>query len=263
MSFKVESNLVCSSTLKSYNKSYIKKTRRGKIRKVSNEIYVRNEILCGLNFCTLCYGKYSGISNQKVRNIIFPNFDIFNKYSDFILEDESLNHVVIPYSILDYLSETDRTVINKLRNKLRSQNELPIFKEIELTNENNLFDYNVNQYIRFPDTQFTETCLNHSISRFNFEDCAGNSIIKVAIWFINHLSKSNANIRFYILTENEEWIKKFTSNLPFDSKCFIVNPYEYINFVSNEYVNSGDKLPFKTSLVNDNSHRIPAARGIH
>ncbi|KAL5370002.1 putative mitotic control protein dis3 [Cryptosporidium parvum] len=253
MSFKVESNLVRSSTLKSYNKSYIKKTRRGKIRKVSNEIYVRNEILCGLNFCTLCYGKYSGISNQKARNIIFPNFDIFNKYSDFILEDESLNHVVIPYSILDYLNETDRTVINKLRNKLRNQNELPIFKEIELTSENNLFDYNVNQYIRFPDTQFTETCLNHSISRFNFEDCAGNSIIKVAIWFINHLSKSNINIRFYILTENEEWIKKFTSNLSFDSKCFIVNPYEYINFVSNEYVNSGDKLPFKTSLVNDNS----------
>ncbi|KAH8581828.1 mitotic control dis3 [Cryptosporidium sp. chipmunk genotype I] len=250
MSYQIENHFFHSNSLMSYNKSYIKKTRRGKIRKVSNEIYVRNKMLCGLNFCNLCYGDYSGISSSKVRNIIFPNFDIFNKYSDFILEEESLNHVIIPYSMLDYLNETNRTIINRLRNKFKNQNELPIFKEINLSNDNS-FDYNVNQYIRFPDTQFTETCLDKSINRFDLEDCAGNSLMKVAIWFFNHLSKCDTNMRFYVLAENEEWVKKFNSYLSFNSKFHIFNPYEYINYVSSEYVNCGEKLPYKISVEND------------
>lgn len=248
MNVKLENNIVYPSGLKTCNRSYIKKTRKGKIRKVSSEIYVRNEILCGINFCDSCYGNYSGTCNSKIRNIVFPNFDIFNNYDDFILEDESLNHVIIPYSMLDYLNETDRTFVSKLRNKFKNLNELPIFKEeLEQFNDKSI-EYNGNQYIRFPDTQFAETSIDQSIIKFNLEDCAGNSMIKVATWFLNHLSKYNSNIRFFILTESEEWVKKFTSHFSFDSKCFVLNPYEYVNCVSNEYINSGDKLPFKSSM---------------
>ncbi|OII71779.1 mitotic control protein [Cryptosporidium ubiquitum] len=250
MSANVENSIFNLSSLKSCNKSYIKKTRKGKIRKVSNEIYVRNEILCGVNFCDLCYGSYPDVCKSKTRNIIFPNFDILNNYDDFILEDESLSHVIIPYSMLEYLNETDRMFINKLRNKIKNLKELPILREeLELFNENKSIDYYSNQYIRFPDTQFTETYIDESIVKFNLKDCAGNSIIKVATWFINHLSKCDTNIRFFILTESEEWIKKFNSHFSFVSKCLILSPYEYVNYVSNEYINSGDKLPFKKSLI--------------
>lgn len=252
MSNVPKSNIFHPNILKSYNKSFIKKTRRGKIRKVSNEIYVRSQVLCGINFCKMCYGNYTRTCNSKVRNIVFPNFDIYNKYGDFILDDESLNYLIIPYSMLDYLNEMDRTFVNKLRNKLKCMNELPIFnEELEQYNNNISIDYDANQYIRFPDTQFIETYMDSSTNKFNLEDCAGNSIINTVIWFIKHLSNCDANVHYYIMSENEEWVKKFTSNLSFSSKCSIVSPYEYINCVSSEYENSGDKLPSKISLISD------------
>ncbi|KAJ1609332.1 putative mitotic control protein dis3 [Cryptosporidium canis] len=248
-------SIIHSNILRSYNKSFIKKTRRGKIRKVSSEIYVRNDFLCGINFCKACYGNSSAKYSSNIRNIVFPNLDVYNKYGDFILEDESLNHVIIPFSMLDYLNEMDRTFINKFRNKLKGMSELPISKEeLEQLEGSLSIDFDTNQYIRFPDTQFTETCIDCSANKSDLEYCAGNSIINTLIWLTKHLADCDTNIRFYILSENEKWVKYFNSRIPFSSKCSVVDPYEFTNCVSNEYKNSGDKLPPKGSILNENQY---------
>ncbi|KAF7457920.1 Exosome complex exonuclease RRP44 [Cryptosporidium felis] len=238
--------------LNSYTKTIIKKTKRGKIRKISNEVYTRSNILCGISFCTDCYGTTLSSMELKNRNVVFPNFDILIHYSDFILEDESLNHVIIPYSTMNYLSEYGKLFMIKLKNKLKDSQkyEFPLINDCELNVSKKDEDaYLGNQFIRFPDTQFNETISKHLTERMNIEESTGYSLINTVTWYIKHLSKNrNANFRFYLLSEDLEWKKVFLSHLSSYSNCVIASPSEYVNLVLSDYKNAGEKLPLRDSI---------------
>ncbi|KAH7648851.1 hypothetical protein FG379_002321 [Cryptosporidium bovis] len=236
-----------------YIKYVNKKTKRGKIRKVSKEVYLRNRILCGVGSCKVCYGNhiidcFSSGKNGRI-NLIFPNYDIVSKYSDFILEDESINYLIIPNSVIEYLSEINKQFIVKLKSKLKSQQltELPLyFEESVGTFPAHIRNFNTggNKYVQFLDTHCKDIQSFSLVESRSIEEIFGMSLTNTLNWYLNHFSScKNVNIFFYVLTCNEEWSNKFSSVLSNHSNCFVLSPYDFANEVSAEYYNSGERLP--------------------
>ncbi|KAH8741010.1 mitotic control protein dis3 [Cryptosporidium ryanae] len=239
--------------LEYYIKYSNKKTKRGKIRKISKEVYLRNRTLCGIGLCKACYGPHiveELASNTSIRiNLVFPNYDIISKYADFILEDESINYLIIPNSVIEYLNEINKQFVVKLKNKLKSHqlSELPLyFEESRGTFPTRVRNFNVseNKYVQFLDTQCKDIQSLNLVESRTIEEMFGMSVTNTFNWYLKHFSNyKNNNIFFYLLTYDKELTNKLNNFLSPHSNFFVLNPYDFVKEVSTEDSKFGEKLP--------------------
>eukprot|EP00835_Amoeboradix_gromovi_P003760 NODE_261_length_12589_cov_0.423139.p2 type:complete len:730 gc:universal NODE_261_length_12589_cov_0.423139:9689-11878(+) len=78
---------------------FIKSKRTNRVGKVVREIYLREDIACGIASCPTCKQDFGGIGN----NIIILSAKVIEKQID-ALESEFMNNMIIPMSQLDLLS---------------------------------------------------------------------------------------------------------------------------------------------------------------
>ncbi|KAL7067740.1 putative exosome complex exonuclease RRP44 [Cryptosporidium serpentis] len=255
-----------------YISSFIKKTRRGKVRKIVRELYYRYKMNCGLFGCKLCYLNLDKGDIWSPSYVVFPFSDVLLKHPDFFLQDESLTSVVLTYSVLENVGVIKRPLLNTLKNLVKNTNRglnCVVFKDenekvmesmeidignINVTNFLNNEEYLTNpvntnekherQYIAFPDSFFVETL---STDYFGTEKTA-RSLIKTIEWYLKHFKEASAqDTKLYLLCEDEEWFELFLNNFGNVDTCKVLSPYSFSELVSSKFPLAGEKLSIPNS----------------
>lgn len=168
-------------------KSSTRKTRRGNVIKTVKEHYLRSDISCGLNSCSICKNSISikqiNASNIKFlvpdENTLFNNIDLF--------EHKSITHVILLQSVLDALSSTSIHIYNRVRVLAAD-----VSKSFYVFSN----EFHCDTFIPF----------NRTISnRVNL------SIIKAVEWYSLHLNKLSNNSSILIISTNQDLITEATS----------------------------------------------------
>ncbi len=89
--------------------SFLRKTRRGHVLKITHELYLRTDITCGSNACQQCTIDQSTILDKQINNAnnLVPNghyllidTNIVLQQVD-LLEDPLFTNVIVPQIVLD------------------------------------------------------------------------------------------------------------------------------------------------------------------
>jgi len=94
--------------------SFLRKTRRGHVLKITHELYLRTDITCGSNACQQCTIDQSTILDKQINNAnnLVPNghyllidTNIVLQQVD-LLEDPLFTNVIVPQIVLDEVRKT-------------------------------------------------------------------------------------------------------------------------------------------------------------
>nr|CEL66814.1 TPA: DIS3-like exonuclease 1, related [Neospora caninum Liverpool] len=84
--------------------TFLKATRRGKIQKVVREIYLRDDLPCGIAGCCLCYDPSDEAERKGLLNIderiLLLDATVAVRHVDFLQEDPSVNNCLLLSSVL-------------------------------------------------------------------------------------------------------------------------------------------------------------------
>ncbi|KAH7850041.1 hypothetical protein Vadar_026946 [Vaccinium darrowii] len=95
------------------NKSFVRKTRQGKVVKVVREHYLRDDIYCGAPFCKVCDSSAARLSSTASTILIVDTNVVLNQID--LLENEAIDDVVILSVVLDEVKNKNLGVYNRLR----------------------------------------------------------------------------------------------------------------------------------------------------
>ena len=96
------------------SKTFVRKTRSGAIQRITREHYLRDDLSCGVQSCSLCKQQEAVLDSQiespsslcVTPHLLLPDTNIILHQIDF-LEDPSIKNVLIPQVALQV-----RTCIN-------------------------------------------------------------------------------------------------------------------------------------------------------
>ncbi|GER30065.1 ribonuclease 2 family protein [Striga asiatica] len=104
------------------SKSFVKKTKQGKVVKVVREHYLRDDIYCGVPFCKVCDVGAARLSSTTSTIIIVDTNVVLHQID--LLENPAMNDVVVLSIVLEEVKNRNLAVYNRLRalcsNPLRS-----------------------------------------------------------------------------------------------------------------------------------------------
>ncbi|KAL3677411.1 hypothetical protein R1sor_027359 [Riccia sorocarpa] len=95
------------------SKSFVKKTRHGKVLKVVREHYLRDDIACGTISCTLCDNSKACLSSSPGQITIFDTNVALHQID--LLENAAVSNVVVLSLVLDEVKNKNISVYNRLR----------------------------------------------------------------------------------------------------------------------------------------------------
>lgn len=95
------------------NKSFVRKTRQGKVVKVVREHYLRDDIYCGAPSCQVCDTKDARLSSS-VSNVLILDTNVVLNQID-LLENPAMNNVVLLSVVLEEAKNKNLSVYNRLR----------------------------------------------------------------------------------------------------------------------------------------------------
>ena len=112
------------------SKTFVKKTRKGNVLKVTREHYLRDDVGCGVNGCILCRMKSTDVildsspaSNSKrcpFPHYILPDTNIILRQIDF-LEDPVIENVIILQIVLQEVKHQNPGIYKRLRDIIASK----------------------------------------------------------------------------------------------------------------------------------------------
>ncbi|KAL1817405.1 hypothetical protein DCAR_0521835 [Daucus carota subsp. sativus] len=95
------------------NKSFVRKTRQGKVVKVVREHYLRDDIYCGAPSCQVCDTKDARLSSSIPSVLVLDTNVVLNQID--LLENPAINNVVVLSVVLDEAKNKNLSVYNRLR----------------------------------------------------------------------------------------------------------------------------------------------------
>eukprot|EP00249_Psilotum_nudum_P021681 c28202_g1_i1 orf=199-3033(+) len=95
------------------SKSFVKKTRQGRVVKVVREHYLRDDIYCGALCCSVC-DRETACLNPPSAQILVVDTNVVLHQID-LLENTAINDVVILSVVLDEVKNRNMSVYNRLR----------------------------------------------------------------------------------------------------------------------------------------------------
>lgn len=171
------------------------------------EVYLRNDISCGVERCNICENKNKKKYLDPERNILILDINTIVKYIDFLYEC-SVDNILIPLTIYDHV----RTFNKILHKKLHE-----LCYETDDSNPSSSKRYSVfaNKFCKF-----TYVDDNADLSTKQVQE-----IIKIVIWIKQH----NANLKLIVVSNN-----KFLKDdcLKNGISCFTL--YEYVKGLRRE-----------------------------
>ncbi|SBS85010.1 exosome complex exonuclease RRP44, putative (DIS3) [Plasmodium ovale curtisi] len=150
-----------------------------RITKIVREIYLRNDISCGIEKCNVCENKKKKFLDGE-RDILILDLNTIIKYIDFLYEC-NIDNVLIPLTIYDKIRTFNKILLNKVH-------ELCYETDENVPNGRKRYSVFVNKFCRF-------TYVNH-----NVEEGLKHiqEIIKIVIWLKHH----NPNVNITIISTN-------------------------------------------------------------
>ncbi|GER29303.1 ribonuclease 2 family protein [Striga asiatica] len=95
------------------SKSFVKKTKQGKVVKVVREHYLRDDIYCGVPFCKVCDVAAARLSSTASTIIIVDTNVVLHQID--LLENPAMNDVVVLSVVLEEVKNRNLAVYNRLR----------------------------------------------------------------------------------------------------------------------------------------------------
>ncbi|CAM6111100.1 unnamed protein product [Calypogeia fissa] len=95
------------------NKSFVKKTRHGKVLKVVREHYLRDDIACGATFCPVC-DTSNALLTETSSQILVIDTNVALHQID-LLENVAISNVVVLSVVLEEVKNKNLSVYNRLR----------------------------------------------------------------------------------------------------------------------------------------------------
>ncbi|KAL5557363.1 hypothetical protein UlMin_039599 [Ulmus minor] len=96
-----------------HSKSFVKKTRGGKVTKVVREHYLRDDIYCGASICKVCDSKAARLSVSASPILILDTNVVLNQID--LLENQAIEDVVLLSIVLEEVKNKNLAVYNRVR----------------------------------------------------------------------------------------------------------------------------------------------------
>ncbi|CAJ1974555.1 unnamed protein product [Sphenostylis stenocarpa] len=96
-----------------HNKSFVKKTRAGKVMKQVREHYLRDDIYCGAPFCTVCDTSGARLSASPSTILIVDTNVVLNQID--LLENQAFDNIVVLSIVLEEVKNKNMAVYNRIR----------------------------------------------------------------------------------------------------------------------------------------------------
>jgi exosome complex exonuclease DIS3/RRP44 len=181
-------NLITFTPSRSDNKLHVsyKRTRRGKIRKHITEVYLRDDIPCGVHGCAACSEKDTISHTPTIdpnQHIIIFDAQTAISQTDFIISDVSVSNCLLCYSVLDSVQRVDRNKAEKLRELCKvSASAFPD-------------QPGSRRFFAFPNEFHRDTFTPLALNEKNQTERDFMACVKVAQWIGSH---SVANVRLVV-----------------------------------------------------------------
>ncbi|CAF4591574.1 unnamed protein product, partial [Rotaria sp. Silwood2] len=103
--------------------SFLRKTRRGHVLKITHELYLRTDITCGSNACQQCIVDQSTILDKHMKNgnnlvstghYLLVDTNIVLQQVD-VLEDSLFTNVIVPQVVLDEVRHKSLAIYKRIR----------------------------------------------------------------------------------------------------------------------------------------------------
>uniref|UniRef100_A0A3B0MFC3 Ribosomal RNA-processing protein 44 n=1 Tax=Theileria annulata TaxID=5874 RepID=A0A3B0MFC3_THEAN len=192
-------------------RSFWKVSGKSNLKRITREIYFRNDLGCGVNSCNACPNSLTQRKLNAELPIIILSFEIIN--NNFVVLEEFLKNCVIPVTVINEIRRRSLTQYNRLK-KLVKNSERTFYV---LSNEN------------LKDT-FVEELPGESVSERD-----QRAILQCAYWYSNHLP----NLQILFLTNGEDVVMDRPENLS------IINLHQLYDMFPNDYEGMLERLPPK------------------
>ncbi|XP_054809171.1 exosome complex exonuclease RRP44 homolog A [Prosopis cineraria] len=96
-----------------HNKSFVKKTKAGKVLKQVREHYLRDDIYCGAPFCKTCDTSAARLSGSASTVLVLDTNVVLNQID--LLENPAIDDVVILSIVLEEVKNKNMSVYNRIR----------------------------------------------------------------------------------------------------------------------------------------------------
>ncbi|KAI5418866.1 exosome complex exonuclease RRP44 homolog A isoform X2 [Lathyrus oleraceus] len=96
-----------------HNKSFVKKTKGGKVMKQVREHYLRDDIYCGAPSCTVCDSSGARLSSSASTILVVDTNVVLNQID--LLENSAIDDVVVLSIVLEEVKNKNMSVYNRLR----------------------------------------------------------------------------------------------------------------------------------------------------
>ncbi|KAJ4963256.1 hypothetical protein NE237_023195 [Protea cynaroides] len=95
------------------SKSFVRKTKQGKVIKVVREHYLRDDIYCGASICNVCDSSVARLSSSASKILIFDTNVVLNQID--LLENPAIDDVVVLSVVLEEVKNKNLSVYNRMR----------------------------------------------------------------------------------------------------------------------------------------------------
>ncbi|KAM6571898.1 hypothetical protein CsatA_015978 [Cannabis sativa] len=109
-----------------HTKSFVKKSRAGKITKVVREHYLRDDIYCGASDCKLCDSKDARLTASHASPILVIDTNVVLNQID-LLENPAIEDVVLLSIVLEEVKNKNLSIYNRLRALCNSSKKFFVF----------------------------------------------------------------------------------------------------------------------------------------
>ncbi|KAK7353532.1 hypothetical protein VNO80_18981 [Phaseolus coccineus] len=96
-----------------HNKSFVKKTRAGKVMKQVREHYLRDDIYCGAPFCTVCDTSGARLNASPSTILVVDTNVVLNQID--LLENQAFDNIVVLSIVLEEVKNKNMAVYNRIR----------------------------------------------------------------------------------------------------------------------------------------------------
>ncbi|EUD68681.1 hypothetical protein C922_01081 [Plasmodium inui San Antonio 1] len=217
-------------------KCFYKVSANQRITKIVREVYLRNDISCGVEKCNVCENKNKRKYLDPERNILILDINTIIKYIDFLYEC-SVDNILIPLTIYEHVRTFNKILHKKLH-------ELCYKTEGSNPSTNRRYSVFANKFCKF-----TYVDDNADLSTKQVQE-----IIKIVIWIKQH----NANLKLIVVSNNNFLKDDCLKN---GICCFSM--YEYVKRLRGESKNSDTlgainldtlKMYFEEDMLMDEKH---------
>jgi len=222
---------------------WLRRTRLNKVRKLVREVYLRDDIVPD--------------AFEGADSILVLDTNIALHQIDFIAEDECVNHVVVPYTVLQEVRNRHMGTYARLRSLCRADEhniqQKALFQEGRPVGEENEDDdqaassasgknvRNAHRFYVFPNEYFSETFVTRHYGE-SVNDRNSRAIRRVAHWYRRHVFGPE----IFLLTDDKVSQKKALAD-----GIVALSAKEFVDKVRTRFPSAGEKLSLHADLADD------------